>query len=200
MRRSLSQSASKKLFHAGIDAKKPWKATWKTLGSQRGSKILQQILDPIINPHISSWKSMLQVELGFLITCLMGSAHQQLQSPFSTVGIGLQAYHMQQEGSKHWHPFAYDPAAPLQASDLHLIPVSMYIPPQLHVQELILFECHWLMLRYCCNRNWTCTIHIQSGGQCCCDPLLYLVSKMLPQILDKRNMLQKWGKVQGHPI
>jgi hypothetical protein len=30
--------------------------------------------------------------------------------------------------------------------------------------------------------------------------LFYLVSKMLPQILDERNMLEKWGKVKGHPI
>jgi hypothetical protein len=76
----------------------------------------------------------------------MGSALHQFQLPFSTVGTGLQAYHMQLEGSKHWNPFAYDSVALLQASDLHL------------------------------------------------------VSKMLPQILDERNVLEKWGKVKGHPI
>jgi hypothetical protein len=120
------------------------KSYMKTTGRQKGSKFFTKH-DPKTTQHIEVKRILdVQVELsGFLIKCVfMGSALHQLQSPFSTVGIGLQAYHMQQEGSKHWHPFAYDPAAPLQASDLHLIPVSMYIPPQLHVQELILFECH----------------------------------------------------------
>jgi hypothetical protein len=57
----------------------------------------------------------------------MGSVLRQFQLPFSIVGTGLQAYHMQLEGSKHWNPFAYDSVAPLQASDLHLTPVDIHI-------------------------------------------------------------------------
>jgi hypothetical protein len=123
---SLAHEASS--FHAEIDAN--MKSHMKTTGRQKGSKFFTKH-DPKTTQHIELKRILdVQVELsGFLIGCVfMGSALHQLQSPFSTVGIGLQVYHMQQEGSKRWHPFAYDSAAPLQASDLHLAPVSMHIP------------------------------------------------------------------------